>query len=43
MEKLIYGVVITIVVILCTLYMWHIWSDCMDENSWLTCVRMLSR
>ncbi len=43
MEKLIYGVVVTIAAILFTLYLWHIWSDCMDENSWLTCVRMLSR
>jgi len=43
MKKLIYSAVGIIVAILLILYLWHIWSDCMDENSWLTCVRMLSR
>lgn len=24
-------------------YTVHVWSDCLDENSFLTCVRMLSK
>ena len=43
MQKIIYAGATALATILIILYLWHIWSDCMDENSWLTCVRMLSR
>lgn len=24
-------------------YTHHVWSDCLEENSWLTCARMLQK
>jgi Na+/H+ antiporter NhaC len=30
------------IVALIVWYFSHIWSDCLDENSFLTCLRMLS-
>jgi len=41
-EKLIYGVA-TIMVLACLgAYLHYIWSDCLEENSVFTCMRMLS-
>ena len=42
-EKVIYGIAITIGIVLVGWYLYHIWSDCLEENSVLTCMRMLNR
>lgn len=42
-EKLIYGTAIAIALVLCGWYIIHIWSDCLNENSVFTCMRMLSK
>ena len=43
MEKLIYGIAIAIGLVLFGWYLTHIWSDCLEENSIFTCMRMLSK
>jgi hypothetical protein len=43
MEKLIYGIAIVIGLVLFGWYLTHIWSDCLEENSIFTCMRMLSK
>ena len=46
MEKLIwliYGCAITVGIILFGWYLLHIWSDCLNENSVFTCMRMLNK
>ena len=42
-EKLIYGAAAIIFIVGVGFYLQHIWSDCMDENSILTCMRMLNK
>jgi len=42
-EKVIYGIAITIGVVLVGWYLIHIWSDCLEENSVFTCMRMLNK
>lgn len=42
-EKLIYGAAAIIFIAGVGFYLHHIWSDCMDENSILTCMRMLNK
>jgi len=43
MEKLIYGIAIAIGLLLLSWYLIHIWSDCLNENSVFTCMRMLNK
>ena len=43
MEKLIYGIAITLGLVLIGWYSTHIWSDCLEENSFFTCMRMLNK
>jgi len=40
-EKLIYGAAAIIFIVGVGFYSQHIWSDCLEENSVLTCARML--
>ena len=42
-EKVIYGIAITIGIVLVGWYLHHIWSDCLEENSVFTCMRMLNK
>lgn len=42
-EKLIYGAVGIIFIVGIGFYLQHIWSDCLAENSFLTCARMLNK
>lgn len=41
-EKLIYSAVTIVIIVALGFYLQHIWSDCLQENSVLTCMRMLS-
>jgi len=43
MTKLIYGTAIAFALVLSSWYLIHIWSDCLNENSVFTCMRMLSK
>ena len=40
-SKIIFPVGWVLFISLCVLYTSHIWSDCMEENSFLTCAVML--
>ena len=42
-EKLIYGAAAIIFIVGVGFYLQHIWSDCLEENSFFTCVRMLNK
>ena len=42
-EKLIYGLAVTIIIAFVAFYTAHVWSDCLEENSYLTCMRMLNK
>ena len=42
-EKLFYGTASAAVIILGGWYIIHIWSDCLNENSVFTCMRMLNK
>jgi hypothetical protein len=42
-EKLIYGAAAVIFIVGIGFYLTHIWSDCLQENSFLTCARMLNK
>ena len=42
-EKLIYGVAIALFIAGVGFYLQHIWSDCLNENSVFTCMRMLNK
>lgn len=42
-EKLIYGAAAAIFIVGCGFYLQHIWSDCLNENSVFTCMRMLNK
>jgi hypothetical protein len=37
----IYATALAIVVFMVGWYVYHVWSDCLNENSFLTCARML--
>ena len=39
----IYTVGAAIIIGLIGLYVYHVWSDCLGENSVLTCARMLNK
>jgi len=43
MKTLLQVLFILAVAIGITWYTYHIWSDCLNENSVLTCMRMLSK
>ena len=43
MEKLIYAIAGVVLIVGFGFYIHHIWSDCLDENSVFTCMRMLSK
>jgi len=43
MDKLIYALTICLLITLGSLYTIHIWSDCLEENTTFTCMRMLSK
>lgn len=43
MEKLIYGLAGVILIVFAGWYTTHVWSDCLEENSFLTCARMLNK
>jgi hypothetical protein len=34
---------VVVVLSLLSVYTYHVWSDCLDDNSVITCMRMLSR
>jgi hypothetical protein len=42
-EKLIYGAAAIIFIAGIAYYLNHIWSDCLNENSVFTCMRMLNK
>ncbi len=42
-DKLIYVTSAFIIIVGLGVYMEHIWSDCLEENSFFTCVRMLNK
>ena len=42
-EKLIYTTAAVIIIAGVGFYLNHIWSDCLDENSVFTCMRMLNK
>ena len=42
-EKLIYGTAAIIFIVSIAFYLHHIWSDCLADNSFLTCARMLNK
>ena len=42
-EKLIYTIAAAIFIVGVGFYLHHIWSDCLDENSVFTCMRMLNK
>ena len=42
-EKLIYGAAAIIFIGGVGFYLQHIWSDCLNENNVLTCMRMLNK
>jgi len=42
-EKLIYGAAAIIFIAGVGFYLHHIWSDCLNENSVFTCMRMLNK
>jgi hypothetical protein len=42
-KELIYGTAIVIGIALFGWYVVHIWSDCLNENSVFTCMRMLTK
>ena len=42
-EKLIYGVAAIMAIACLGAYLHHIWSDCLNENSVFTCMRMLNK
>ena len=42
-EKLIYATAAIIFIAGFGFYLHHIWSDCLDENSVFTCMRMLNK
>jgi len=42
-EKLVYSVGCIMVIACLGAYLYHIWSDCLAENSILTCMRMLNK
>ena len=42
-EKLIYGAAAIIFIVGVGFYLQYIWSDCLDENSFFTCARMLNK
>ena len=43
LDKLIYGAAGIILIAGLGFYVQHVWSDCLAENSWLTCTRILSK
>ena len=43
MEKIVYIIVSVVAVLLFGWYITHIWSDCLEENSVFTCMRMLNK
>jgi hypothetical protein len=42
-EKLIYGAAAIIFIAGIAYYLNHVWSDCLEENSFFTCARMLNK
>ena len=42
-EKLIYTTAAVVFIAGVGFYLNHIWSDCLDENSVFTCMRMLNK
>ena len=42
-EKLIYSTAAIVFIIAVGFYLQHIWSDCLEENSVFTCMRMLNK
>jgi len=42
-EKLIYGAATIIFIAGVTYYLNHIWNDCLEENSFFTCARILNK
>lgn len=38
-----YAAAAAVIVGLIVWYTHHVWSDCLDENSFLTCMRMLNK
>lgn len=43
MKELLQVVGIIVIIGGISIYTYHIWSDCLNENSVITCVRMLSK
>jgi len=43
MKELFQVIGIMVVIGLLSWYMYHIWSDCLNENSVFTCMRMLGK
>lgn len=39
----IYSTAFAVLVFMAGWYVYHTWSDCLEENSVLTCMRMLSK
>ena len=42
-EMVVYGLAAIVVVACIGAYTYHIWTDCLNENSVFTCMRMLSK
>lgn len=42
-EIIVYGLAAIVVILCLGAYTYHVWSDCLEENSVLTCMRMLGK
>lgn len=42
-QAVVYGLAAIVVIACIGAYTYHVWSDCLEENSVLTCMRMLGK